>query len=112
MKRTLLSIFLTLSLTLAGLAQTVTSVGTDFWIAFPPNTFLAQTIQLFIASDVATSGSLYSAYPGITQNFTVVPGIVTQISLPYGVQLSGGLENKGIEITTNDPVSVYGLNYF
>jgi uncharacterized protein (TIGR02145 family) len=51
-----------------------------------------------------------SAYPGIDQPFTVTPGSVTQIYLPSGVALQNGTEDKGIEITSADPISVYGLN--
>ena len=90
-------------------SQTVTNVGTDFWIAFPPNEAPA-TIKIFISSDFSTSGNVTSAYPGVDQSFTVIPGIVTQLNVPSGVVLQGGIENKGIRITAADPITVYGLN--
>lgn len=94
---------------LAGLSQVATNVGTDFWIAFPPNS-AGQTLQIFISSDFSTSGNVTSAFPGVNQSFTVTPGVVTQLTVPPGVQLLPGTENKGIHITAADPIAVYGLN--
>ena len=70
------------------------------------------TIELFISSIYSTSGTVSSAFPGVNQNFSVTPGIVTQLTLPSGVVLQGGIENKGIRVTSNDPISLYGLNKF
>ena len=91
--------------------QNITNLGTDFWIAFPLNNAGGGTVQLFISSEFSTSGNVTSAYPGVNQPFTVTPGIVTQLNLPTGVQLSGGMEAKGIRITSADPIAVYGLVY-
>jgi uncharacterized protein (TIGR02145 family) len=93
-----------------GFSQGVTNVGTDFWISFPPNWQSGATIQLFISSNYSTSGTVSSAYPGVNQNFSVTPGVVTQLTLPSGVVLQGGIENKGIRVMSNDPISLYGLN--
>ncbi len=92
------------------MAQTYTNVGTDFWVAFPPNLQLTAVIRLCISSNVATSGTVQSVFPGVNQNFTVTPGIVTQVTLPSAVVLQSGIEDKGIRIISADPVSVYGLN--
>ncbi len=91
-------------------SQTVTTTGTDFWVAFPPN-FSTATIKLFISSDFVTSGSISSAVAGVNQDFDVNPGNVTEIILPPEVILQPGVESKGIHITSNDPVAVYGLSY-
>ena len=90
-------------------SQIATNLGTEFWVAFPPNNGAAE-ISLFISSDVATTGNLVSDFPGVNQPFTVAPGIVTQIVLPAGIVQSAGIENKGIKVSTTDPVAVYGLN--
>ena len=37
--------------------------------------------------------------------------MVTTLTLPSNVVLSAGTENKGIRITSVDPITVYGLNY-
>ncbi len=101
-----------MTLFFSGHGQSVTNSGTDFWIAFPPNTSLSATLSLFISSATATSGQVQSAYPGVNQSFSVVPGVVTHFTVPSGVALSPGTENKGIHVTSNDPVSVYGLNEY
>ena len=104
---TLLSLFLN-----PAYSQSKTSVGTDFWITFNPNyNANNHVIRIFISSEYSTSGSMTSQIPGINQNFTVVPGVVTRLTMmSVDVTLTGGIENKGIEITTADPVTVYALN--
>ena len=110
LKKKLLSVLFFLWIITPGFSQTITSVGTDFWVAFPPNGGTAN-IELHISSTVATSGSVFSAYPGVNQNFTVVPGIVTQVTLPSSIVLQPGIEDKGIRVTSMDPIAVYGLNH-
>lgn len=90
-------------------SQVLTNMGTDFWIAFPPNSS-SSTLKLYISSDVATSGHVSSAFPGVDQDFTVVPGVVTQLSIPTDIKLLPGVESKGIHVTSLLPVAVYGLN--
>ena len=108
-KNILLFIFSLLG-ALAGFSQTITNVGTDFWIAFPPNSGPNLQIKLFISSNYSTSGYVSSVFPGVNQSFTVTPGIVTQLTIPFGVQLVDGTEDKGIHVTSNDPISLYGVN--
>ncbi len=95
----------------AGLSQSMTNVGKEFWIAFQPNVD-NNPPQLFIniSSEFATNGFISSSYPGINQIFSVVPGVVTQITIPSGVIQQSGIENKGIRITSNNPISVYGVS--
>ena len=113
MKKYLLSLLFSLCLIPIGHSQTLTSSGTNFWIAFPPNTSYTATLTLFIVSTVSTTGNITSAYPGVNQAFTVTPGTATQIVLPSAIALqSSMIENKGINITSVDPVTVYGLNAF
>lgn len=92
------------------MAQTLTNQGTDFMVAFPANGVGVSNIKLFISAEVATTGNLSSLFPGIDQPFAVTPGLLTEISLPIGIQLLPGIENKGIRITSQHPVSVYGLS--
>jgi len=100
-------------LTHIGYAQTISNVGTDFWIAFQPNsqTILADDLRIAISSEFPTSGTLYSKFPGVNQSFNITPGIVTTLSVPPEVTLLGGIENKGIRITSQEPISVYGLSF-
>ncbi|NQV02959.1 MAG: IgGFc-binding protein, partial [Bacteroidia bacterium] len=93
-----------------GVAQTVTNVGTDFWIAFPPNWNTTVSHFIFISSNFSTSGTVSSAFPGVDQDFTVTPGIVTQLTIPGGIALQPGIENKGIHVTSLEPIALYGLS--
>ncbi len=112
MKKYLFSLLFIFWFFVPGHSQTITSEGTDFWIAFPPNLTINDydTLSIFISSNFSTSGNISSAYPGVNQSFTVVPGVVTQLIVPTGISLQTGIENKGIEITSVDPVTVYALN--
>jgi len=92
------------------IGQSITNVGTEFWIAFPPNYTSSVSHFLFISSNYSTSGTITSAFPGVDQNFTVVPGIVTEVTIPSGIALQPGIENKGIHIVANEPISLYGLS--
>jgi hypothetical protein len=67
-------------------------------------------LQIFISSNTSTTGYISSAFPGIDQAFSVSPGLLTQITLPTGLNLLDGTEDKGIHITAIDSVAVYGLN--
>lgn len=72
---------------------------------------MTATLKIFISSDFTTSGTVTSDFPGVNQGFSVIPGVVTQLTVPSGVALQGGIENKGIHITSADPIAVYGLNW-
>lgn len=90
--------------------QTITNVGQDFWVAFHPNfNFMNSQFYILVSSEYAATGTVSSVYPGVNQNFTVVPGTMTFLMVPAGLALSGGVESKGVHITTDQPVSVYCL---
>ncbi|NQV01611.1 MAG: Ig-like domain-containing protein, partial [Bacteroidia bacterium] len=97
--------------TQSGYSQSITSVGTDFWIAFQPNwNNNPPELRISISSNYSTTGSVYSEFPGVNQDFTVVTGVITEVFVPSGVRQFAGIESKGIRITSEDPISVYGLN--
>jgi choice-of-anchor A domain-containing protein/RHS repeat-associated protein len=94
------------------------SSGTDFWIAFP-YTFNdpqilgvgppPRTKELFITSDVATSGTVMDPGTGFMTSFVVTPGAVTTVNLPFNVELnqSDGVENGGLRVRALNEVNVY-----
>jgi hypothetical protein len=112
LKKSLLCTLFHLWLIATGFSQTITNVGTDFWVAFPRSGVSVPELSLFISSDFATSGTVSSAFPGVNQNFSVTPGIVTQITIPSGIQLLADIEDKGIHVVSNAPVSLYGLSKY
>jgi RHS repeat-associated protein len=102
---------------------TLSNKGTDFWLMFTgvlygvPDTTIynepARQLQFFISSDVATSGTVSVPGQGLNQPFSVTPGQITTVNLPQSVQVTNSdtIEAKGIHITAQNPVAVYGLNF-
>lgn len=87
--------------------------GTEFWLLMERNyTMDVRGIYLDITSDIATSGTV--AIPGLSysQDFNTTPGEITRVTLPNDCQVAGSetVENKGIHITSEHEVAVYGLN--
>jgi Ca2+-binding RTX toxin-like protein len=89
------------------------SEGQEFWLAFPGN-FQGTTEQtLFITGPEATSGTVEAPGLSFSQPFTVTPGTVTSVELPDNsdLKVEEGTEEKGIHVTADREVSVYGLNF-
>src|ERR1035438_3323230 len=95
------------------------SLGTNFWVAF---IYLDQEnlsyLSLYISSPVAITGTVTipatGSYSGSTNTFTIASGAVTNIIIDYSLMISDSdtnIENKGIHITTSQPVSVYAFEY-
>ena len=92
----------------------LTTVGTDFWFGFMNNfdTDLP-VLSVFISSQEFATGTIEMPLIGWSQNFTIIPGITTTIDVPVSAEntLSWIVENRGVHITTDNPVSVYSINY-
>ena len=88
--------------------------GTDFWLMFPHavTDSAGFTVQsLFITSRVPTSGTVTIPSLNFTTAFSVAANGVATISLPtIQVIESDVVTTKGIHVTSQLPVSVYGLN--
>src|SRR5687768_6702850 len=88
--------------------------GTDFWLMFPhaytdSAGFAVQS--LFISSPVATSGTVHIPGLNFTSAFSVpANGVATVVLPPIQVTENDGVTTKGIHVTSQLPVSVYGLN--
>jgi RHS repeat-associated protein len=107
------------------LEGTRSSKGTEFWLMFPeafdPKTGPFGAFSdfpprpfLYINSETDTSGTV--AIPGInfSQNFTVAAHQLITVPLPFPDAFTLGSEiisKKGIHITADHPVTVYGVNY-
>ncbi|NJO03655.1 MAG: Ig-like domain-containing protein, partial [Bacteroidia bacterium] len=79
---------------------------------FPANLGSTATYTLFISGGQATSGNVSIPGIGFTQDFTVTPGEITSVQMPSNVAVntSNVIENKGIRVTSNDEITIYGLN--
>jgi len=100
--------------------------GREFWLAFQKNfrDFVVNErtqkqdpaapleLELHITSSVSASGTLEVPGLGYRRSFTVDPGSVTVVAVPKEAQLraSGVVENLGVHVVTDQPVTIYGLN--
>lgn len=93
------------------IGQVFSTKGTDFWFGFMDN-YTTPTTSVFISSDVATSGTVSVPGAAWSQNFTVAANSTTQIVVP-SVEVSANqtVQAKGVHVVSNDPVTVYLLNY-
>lgn len=98
---------------------TSSNKGTDFWLMFigADHTQTTSTppreLDFFISSDIATSGTVSVPGQGFNQPFTTSPGQITTVVVPQSAQMTSSdtIETKGIHITAQNPVAVYGLNF-
>lgn len=93
-------------------AEQPDSRGKDFWLMFNQNYSGNPDLTLFIAGDTATVGTVEVAGIGFIEAFSVTPGVVTAVPIPSGAQLSvvDSVQDRGVHITSDDEVTVYGLN--
>lgn len=103
------------SLVAMGQPGVIPTLGKEFWIGFmfnPPTSPLQMNI--FISSDVSTSGTVQVPLLGISIPFTVVANVTTTVNLsPTDVMHSTSevVENKGVLVTTEDTVAVFAINF-
>jgi hypothetical protein len=87
------------------------SKGREFWLAFQQNLSTAE-LTLFITSAEATTGRVEIPGLGFSTVFTISPGQVTPVEIPSEAELAtaDGVENKGIHVTADHEITIYGLN--
>ena len=89
------------------------SKGTDFWIMFNENGDVTSTLKLYISSDTNTSGAVDIPSISFSTTFTTTVGVITEIDLPAAAEAeSVGISDKGIHITSDEEITVYGFNIF
>ena len=92
------------------------SKGKDFWLTFPNNhsdQFHIASQLLYISSAVSTTGAVTIPGLSFSRSFSVTPGAITTIGLPTNADLgptSDVVTNKGIHVTAQDAISVYGFS--
>jgi len=98
---------------LTGYSQGSTNKGTEFWTAYmtntnPPGTTGGSVMDLYITSDVNTSGNVSLANGSFSQSFAVTANQVTILTIPSNAYLAdGGKFNLGIHITSLKPIAIY-----
>lgn len=98
--------------------QDFSNKGKDFWIGYGNHIRMfdvqnqAERMQLYITSDVNTSGKVEISSVGFSQNFTVTANQITTIDIPRSAALMDhGHFNHGIHVTAAKPVVVYSFIY-
>lgn len=91
-------------------AQQPDTKGTDFWLAFPGNYQGGGNLYFYVSGETSTTGSITAS--GFSTTFSVTPGTVTIVTIPgsFHVNSHNTVENKGIHVTADDEITIYGLN--
>lgn len=93
------------------------SLGTEFWVTFQTNFSNVNPIpelSLFITSGVNTAGTVSIPGQGYSFDFNVTAGNITTVTVPTELALVtaiDGTESRAVKVVSNDPVTVYGLNF-
>ncbi|UKN01908.1 gliding motility-associated C-terminal domain-containing protein [Paracrocinitomix mangrovi] len=96
-------------------AQQLTNEGTNFYVAFPEvydNS--AAVFEINISSRQNATGTVEITGTGFSQNFNVVPGVVTTVTVPSGaadITIDETVLERAIHISSNNPVTVYASTF-
>ena len=114
-----LTLFLGVSLLLQ--AQDFSNKGKDFWLGYgnhvrmfrtPSSQVPAEQMQIYVTSDVSTTGSVTIPGIGFSSPFTVTANQISTIDIPRTAGLfNEGKTNLGIHVTAEKPVVVYSFIY-
>lgn len=98
-------------------SQDFTNKGKDFWIGYGNHVRMftggtPEQMQIYITSDVNTTGSVDIPSIGFQQAFTITANQITTVNIPRGAALlNEGMYNHGIHVTAQKPVVVYSFIY-
>lgn len=114
-KYLLLTILVTTSL--LAWSQDFSNKGKDFWLGYGNHVRMftgtpVEKMQIYITSDVNTTGNITIASIGFNQNFNVVANQITTIDIPRTAALMNeGYYNHGIHVTAQKDIVVYSFIY-
>lgn len=89
------------------------SSGTVFWVMFMDNLVNpGPDLTLFISAELASTGQIEGDMLPEPIAFSVNPGEIASVSIPESLMVSSSdsVESKGLKITSDNEVTVYGLN--
>lgn len=93
---------------------TIPSEGKEFWVGFMENASTPIYTDLYISSEVNTSGTVSIPQQGWSIPFNVTANVTTTVSIPVANSEHVGsefIDNKGIYIESVDTISVYAINF-
>jgi gliding motility-associated-like protein len=99
-------------------AQNFSNKGKDFWVGYGNHVRMfgggggAESMQIYLTSDVNTTGSIIFTSGTPTIPFTVTANQITVVQIPRSEFLNDeGLYSRGIHITALSPIVAYGFIY-
>ena len=98
-------------------SQDFSNKGKDFWVGYGNHvrmfsTATAETMEIYLTSDVNTTGNITVSSIGFSQVFNVIANQITVVNIPRtAALLDEGLYNHGIHITAVKPIVAYGFIY-
>ncbi len=87
--------------------------GREFWAGFMQNASGTQQLSLKISADQATTGTVSVPLAGWSASFSVAANGIASVQVPnlYEVTGSESVQDRGVYISTVDPVTVTLVNY-
>jgi len=111
----MLLFFAVLSINQTAKAQSLTNEGTDFYVAFPEVYDNALALfEINISSRYFASGTIEVFGTPFSEPFTVVPGVVTSITIPSvyaDITLSETVVERAIHVTSDLPIATYASTF-
>jgi gliding motility-associated-like protein len=98
-------------------AQDLSNKGKDFWVGYGNHVRMfnaggAESMQIYLTSDVNTTGSVIFTSGTASIPFTVTANLITVVNIPRTEFLPDeGLYSRGIHITAVKPIVAYGFIY-
>jgi gliding motility-associated-like protein len=92
----------------------VPTLGKEFWFGFMENLLdNTSALKVFVSSLTDTQGTLSIPLVGISENFTVQAGQITELEVPlFAMNIgSGSVSEWGLVLRTQDTVAVFALNF-
>jgi len=117
MRKILLLFFAFLICGYESFSQDFSNKGKDFWVGYGNHvrmfsTGTAETMEIYLTSDVNTTGNITVSSIGFSQVFNVIANQITVVNIPRtAALLDEGLYNHGIHITAVKPIVAYGFIY-
>ena len=87
--------------------------ATDFVLTFEEGFTPSDIVlSLFISSESEASGQVNMPGQGFLESFSVSPGTATEVIIPIDALVEGSdvIKASGIQVTADNPVTVYGLH--
>ena len=99
-----------------GKTSAQSTMGTDFWVTFLPNSDDPDvTLSLIAAGARPCTGVVTNPRTNYSQSFSVTPGITTTVPIikaqAYNFNGSDCIQNTALHVVTTDTISLYASNF-